>query len=912
MNKNNLTLGVFWGWHIIYIILAVMIFLPSLVVPMFDMAWKGFFPWHYTIYTAIIVILPFVSVVLGATVFRNKYVYLLKYFYGFEMPLLFFLLIRVITFRDFNAAVFWLNCNVIIALTTWLVFVWRQNQAKTSSLAFKNSYIALSASTIQAMLVLYLGTVFMIIMLPIIGDIILDAIMPILYKDLLSITFLLLNPSFYLLLLFILFTSTLLIALPIVMVWFYLGQFILRFRYIVTTKRILAAMTIILAVISVNVTGFIYLNQQSQQQIFALLDEKMANPEHEAELLDKAEAIRTGLLNSYLARYRYVSAEGSSRGIAGKYQEVFNLDRSLAQTLENILHILAKPFLYDGKNWDDKEKAEKLYEKFFDSPIQKAERESILKAIKSTWEFEGNEAGLLHAANKYVHLKQQMIQVNQHQGVATVKVTQTLENITYQRQEVVIHFSLPEDSVVTGLWLSDDQSNLQKYQYVVAPKGAAQAVYKAEVKRRVDPALLEKTGPHQYRMRIYPIPAKSTATGKADPLFMQFEYQSLGKADGSWAVPQLLEKRNIFWDENTERSINGVVVSEEIVDWLPLAETNRAEANNSWIFSQDNKLIQAIPRRHNEEKILLSKPIAVLVDGSYSMTSNKQVVFSMFQQLEQMGIEFKGYFCRRDCQSLTQYLDINQFNFYGNSQTQDHIAAFMKVANPLDYSAIFILTDQGSYELAAKNDADTLSSTIPFWLVHLNGKLPYAYDDKVLDLIYRSKGGVSQSIKEALMRLQPTEIKRAAGVDADVKLLSISDRFIWVEQEISDENIKHNPALAKVVAAHQINNLISSMDLNKLDNLDYIHAIAKEQGIVSHYSSMLVLVNQRQKQALKKAENAKDRFEREVETGKLNPLSNPLLAPSVPEPEEWVLIIIVGLMLLFAMLRRKGIINGYK
>ena len=104
------------------------------------------------------------------------------------------------------------------------------------------------------------------------------------------------------------------------------------------------------------------------------------------------------------------------------------------------------------------------------------------------------------------------------------------------------------------------------------------------------------------------------------------------------------------------------------------------------------------------------------------------------------------------------------------------------------------------------------------------------------------------------------------------------------------------------------------MDLNKLDNLDYIHAIAKAEGIGSHYSSMLVLVNQRQKQALKKAENAKDRFEREVETGKLNPLSNPLSnslsAPSVPEPEEWVLIIIVGLMLLFAMWRRKSIIDS--
>ncbi|MDM8563984.1 hypothetical protein QUF54_11590, partial [Candidatus Marithioploca araucensis] len=108
---------------------------------------------------------------LGVTVFRKRAVYLLKYFYGFEMPLLFFILLRIITFRDFNAGVFWLNCNVVIALTTWLVFIWMQNKETSvpAGVPFKNSSVALSASTILALVGLYFGILFLILMLPVGG-----------------------------------------------------------------------------------------------------------------------------------------------------------------------------------------------------------------------------------------------------------------------------------------------------------------------------------------------------------------------------------------------------------------------------------------------------------------------------------------------------------------------------------------------------------------------------------------------------------------------------------------------------------------------------------------------------------------------------------------------------------------------
>jgi hypothetical protein len=70
---------------------------------------------------------------------------------------------------------------------------------------------------------------------------------------------------------------------------------------------------------------------------------------------------------------------------------------------------------------------------------------------------------------------------------------------------------------------------------------------------------------------------------------------------------------------------------------------------------------------------------------------------------------------------------------------------------------------------------------------------------------------------------------------------------------------------------------------------------------------MLVLVNDRQKEALKKAEEGKDRFDREVETGKQTATapSDPFAVPAVPEPEEWALIIIALMFLTYTLSRRR-------
>jgi hypothetical protein len=84
--------------------------------------------------------------------------------------------------------------------------------------------------------------------------------------------------------------------------------------------------------------------------------------------------------------------------------------------------------------------------------------------------------------------------------------------------------------------------------------------------------------------------------------------------------------------------------------------------------------------------------------------------------------------------------------------------------------------------------------------------------------------------------------------------------------------------------------------------LDQLQTIAVKHHFVSPYSSMICLVNERQKERLKELSGEKDRYNREAETG--NDPVGLMDVQAVPEPHEWVLII-SGLGLLLFLYRRK-------
>jgi putative PEP-CTERM system integral membrane protein len=97
--------------------------------------------------------------------------------------------------------------------------------------------------------------------------------------------------------------------------------------------------------------------------------------------------------------------------------------------------------------------------------------------------------------------------------------------------------------------------------------------------------------------------------------------------------------------------------------------------------------------------------------------------------------------------------------------------------------------------------------------------------------------------------------------------------------------------------------LSKEMDGNQIAQLDTIDAIAKTYKIVTPYSSMIVLVNDEQRKALKIAEAQKDRFNRKVEDGKEQP-NNPLNV-RIPEPSMIIGLVAVALFLISR--RQRGV-----
>ncbi|KAA3658485.1 MAG: PEP-CTERM sorting domain-containing protein, partial [Chloroflexi bacterium] len=90
--------------------------------------------------------------------------------------------------------------------------------------------------------------------------------------------------------------------------------------------------------------------------------------------------------------------------------------------------------------------------------------------------------------------------------------------------------------------------------------------------------------------------------------------------------------------------------------------------------------------------------------------------------------------------------------------------------------------------------------------------------------------------------------------------------------------------------------------LNDLEMLDTLHALAIENSIVTPYSSMIVLVNTRQEELLRELSEKEDRFDREFEDIGETTL-DPVPITGVPEPEEWLLIGLSIIMLIWYVRR---------
>jgi len=231
------------------------------------------------------------------------------------------------------------------------------------------------------------------------------------------------------------------------------------------------------------------------------------------------------------------------------------------------------------------------------------------------------------------------------------------------------------------------------------------------------------------------------------------------------------------------------------------------------------------------------------------------------------------------------------------------------------YDAVFVISDGTGYSLG-EGDVEVSASDIPIWMVHLGG-LPLGYDDPTLEVLQASGGGVTHSLDHALTRFAVATQGLADFADLDIgqAMPDAIDEYGWAFMKPNEaaerytEAILHAPSDDFAAFAGRRIILAEMMrhrgDLASLDILDELHAMAIEHSIVTPYSSMIVLINQRQQRMLDELSAQADRFAREFEDVGETPGVGAILT-GVPEPEEWLLLIVATALLGWYAYRSRG------
>ncbi len=633
---------------------------------------------------------------------------------------------------------------------------------------------------------------------------------------------------------------------------------------------------------------FIVVQQQPQVEALALLKKPIVDRQ---AYLERSDLFRRGLLNAYLADYRYLRYLDDRR-VFDAYRWL-HVTEPIAQSIQNSYDFLTHPFTYQG-NRTDRQDAENLYANFFDTPIFRGEQDVIRHAFESNFNRREANAGLLTIDARRVLLAQQQIKISPQGDWAEIELHETYENQTSESEEIFYYFSLPESAAVTGIWLGETEDRALRFPFQISTRGAAQKIYTQQVQRQVDPALLEQVGPQNYRLRVYPI----LPEGK--PMHMWMTYKVM-KQDGSWQLPHLNERRNVYWNRYTKRTIDdrSNAVGNE---WLPkeiAANKSAPEVHQFTLPNGSNIIAKPFdPQGYNLPK---NKRLAIVLDRSYSMNAHRQELVKTVDWLRSNILPHNqmDLYLTSNIPDRAQSLPIADFQpdktvFYGKIEPQQMLAQFQTLsqgaANP-KYDAVVMLTDRGSYELTTDRRAER-SISAPLWMVHLGG-LPLAYDDATLASIQSSGGSVSTEIKTVMQR-----IATLPSLGEGTSLLNVVDNYAWFLSKPTDPASQPQDNGFGAIAARQwVAQVSQSLKPTQLKELDAVHVLAKRYNIVTPYSSAIVLVNDAQKQDLKTAEQDKDRFDRQVEDKQPSQPSQTPQVSATPEPAEWLLLSIVLLML---------------
>lgn len=947
----------FWAWNAIFLAFLLLGFAP-LVLPGIVLATvSGILPVSFAVTALLLLIIPLSAVGLGVMVLRSQPRKLFALGYAVEGPLMLLVFLRLFVVRELTPM---LTFVFAVAALGMLAFLWQLLDTRIDARGVVATHLRLLGVTLFALVAVYVAIWLAFYALPFAVYLVRGLVDLVLHIGDVLVSFwralfdfprnMYIVPFTLFVLMGMLtfaFSATLFVLMPIAVPVLVLRAWRDAVKNYTGRFGTVGAAMLTGAAVGVCVLLYVFLNQQPQPLAFALLEANLTNPAQARQLAAQENTIRAGLLNAYLAPQRYVSSNGEVQHIRDMYAGAFGLDRNLFIGVEQAYQTVAAPLLYqpaieaveyagrnDGAIHRESTKAAQLYEDYFDETIFNGERETVLTALGSTWDVGGAQQAIQDADDREVHLNTQEINFVEHGDMADFELHEEYQNESGTRQEVVYYITLPESAVITGVWLGNSDKRDERAVYRVSPRGAAQQVYREQVRQQVDPALVEQIGPRQYRVRVFPIEPKSiqyrgSEFGAQDislrqgpPLHLWLTWRVMASENG-WTLPYLAEKRNVYWDGKTKRTVKGAAMTVNADAWLPssLPATAVATPATHRFDLSDGQTVVAQPIA---SALLPTLPndlqLAIVLDRSRSMLPLAQEVQNALTQLRALAergdkidvyLTASKYRGEAPARVALDALSPDALLYVGGQNPAELLQQFGSLRGGAKYDAVFVLTDGTGYALGA-NDSKPASVTAPLWFVHLGGKFPLGYDDPTLQEIQSTGGGVTGTLAEALNRYAVALAVERGETFANAPQGAASDwvdNYVWLTLPTneaqtrfagtaSDENFA--PFAARRLILTNIEREHAALE--QLNTLDQLHALAKQYSVVSPYSSMIVLINQFQEQTLDELEKQGDRFHREVE--EVGQTTSPFDVTAVPEPHEYVLMAL-GVALLVWYGRKK-------
>jgi putative PEP-CTERM system integral membrane protein len=469
---------VFWSWNAVFLSVASFGVTPLVTAGLIAEALGATATYSMVAAALLLVAIPLAATLVGVLVLRRDPARLFRLFYAVEAPLFVLALGRLFLVRDLTAGVAYVLACSVLGVSAYVYRLLRgaeETRPPAVLLALAGDTVGLwAAGYAAAILAFFAVPVGWMSLVTILRLRWLAALGSWLFESPLAGVLALLG------VVLLLSSGTLFGLLPPVLVVLYVRRFREGARW--AARRLgNARAALAVAVVSAAIAGgFLAAIRQPQRAALAMLAAPPADDDARRARLAAASDLREGLVNAYLAPFRYLGSTFDANAVSDVWREAFGLGVSGQVRMQHAFNVVAAPFLFDGDlRQSNQTQAADAYKAFFDRSIQRGERAAVLAAVEATWSREERAAGLLAQGGRKVHVDAQEARVVEQRGdLAEIEIHEVYQNRTGEPQEVLYHFSLPDSAAVTGLWLGETDDRAQAFAFTISPRGAAQRVYR--------------------------------------------------------------------------------------------------------------------------------------------------------------------------------------------------------------------------------------------------------------------------------------------------------------------------------------------------------------------------------------------------------------------------------------------------